>query len=272
MPSATETVSVVNSAIRTLMALGILGALGAGGWYGYQRFLAADQEARRVAEALADAHSKLELANAELERKTATINEQKREIERLDTSLRLLKVDHRIAQLTVLDQTAEGDSGRIVTLVQFQELDDRGKPLGPPRQFRIQGDLVYIDSWVVKFDDKYVEQADIDRSTSLVLFRRIFGEFQEPKDGFSLDEAGSRPAVYARGSRMSDFEKRIWDDFWAVANDEKKQAELGVRAAHGDAPSIKVQKGKTYRIQLRASDGLSITPEGAAPVPQKPAA
>ena len=265
MPSVTETVSVMNSAIRTLMTLGIVGALGAGGWYGYQQFTARDQEAKRVAEALADAQGKLERANV-------LINEQKQEIERLDTSLRLLKVNHRIAQLTVLDQTTDADSGEIVSLVQFQELDDQGKTVGEPQQFSIRGDLVYIDSWVVKFDDKYVEQADIDRSTSLVLFRRIFGEFQEPNDGFSLDEAGSRPTVYARGSKMSDFEKRIWDDFWAVANDEKKQEQLGVRAAHGDAPSIKVQKGKAYRVELRASDGLSITPEGNAPVPQKPAA
>ena len=111
---------------------------------------------------------------------------------------------------------------------------------------------MYVDAWVVKFDDKYIEQAAIDRSTSLVLFRRIFGEQQQPAEGFVLDESGMRPTIYGRGGNLSELEKKIWGDFWNVANDEARQAELGIRAAHGEAPSLKVQKGKSYRLELRA--------------------
>ena len=46
---------------------------------------------------------------------------------------------------------------------------------------------------------------------------------------------------------------------------ETKARELGIRAAHGQAVSIKTQKGKSYRILLRASDGLSIVPDGEVP-------
>ena len=49
--------------------------------------------------------------------------------------------------------------------------------------------------------------------------------------------------------------------FWSIANDKAKAEEKGIRAAHGDAVSMKVQKGKTYKVQLRASDGPSIVPE-----------
>ena len=145
------------------------------------------------------------------------------------------------------------------------ELNDEGRPVDGPRQFEIVGDVIYLDNWIVKFDDKYVEEAEIDRSTSLVLFRRLFGEHQEPKDGFPLDRGQGPPRAYTHGGVVSEFERKIWGDFWTIANDETKARELGIRAAHGQAVSIKTQKGKSYRILLRASDGLSIVPDGEVP-------
>ena len=119
-----------------------------------------------------------------------------------------------------------------------------------------------------------MQDADLERGTSLVLFRRIFGEMQQPIDGFPLDEIGSAPRAYLRGGKMSDFEKKIWDDFWAIANDPARAERLGIRAAHGQAVSMKIQKGKSYRVQLRASDGLSIVPEETPPAsgPKQPEA
>ena len=78
--------------------------------------------------------------------------------------------------------------------------------------------------------------------------------------------------MYGRGGEMSEFEKKIWGDFWEVANSETKQNELGIRAVHGEAPSIKVKKGKAYRVDLRASGGLSITNAGDVATPTPPPA
>jgi len=288
--SVVETVSVLNSAVRTLLGLVIVGGLGYGGWYGYSVYNEKDEATNRATKQLAEAKSALTRAEndiaekarslaektIELREKAVEINtlnvkvdQQQREISRLDTSLRLLKVDHRVARLTVLDQSTNADN-EITTLVEFQEIDDNGDPLDDPKQFQIKGDMVYIDTWVVKFDDKYVEEADIDRGTALVFFRRLFGEFQEPQQGFSLDQAGQRPTAYARGSALSAFEKRIWDDFWNVASDESKQVELGIRAIHGDAPSFKVMKGKSYRMVLRADGDLTFGPEPNAPARTPP--
>ena len=58
---------------------------------------------------------------------------------------------------------------------------------------------------------------------------------------------------------------QIWSQFWEFANDREKAASKGIRAADGEAVSIKTQPGKTYRIVLRASDGLSISPDNAPP-------
>ncbi|GIW95361.1 MAG: hypothetical protein KatS3mg110_3402 [Pirellulaceae bacterium] len=273
-----KTVSLISAVSRLLATLIVGFVVAVSAWVGWQVYRHVTAKERAEAQ-LADAQKKLEQAEkraealagdleqakAQLVAKAAEIRQLTEKVERLETSLRLLKVTHRVARLSILDQTTDPETGRTFTLVRFEEINDEGRPLGQPRDFRIEGDVIYLDSWVVKFEDKYIEQADIDRSTSLVLFRRIFGEHQQPKDGFELDQQGLRPLAYAQGGAMTEFERRIWEDFWNIANDPKKAAELGIRAAHGEAPSIKARKGMVYRVVLRASDGLSISAEQAAP-------
>ena len=67
---------------------------------------------------------------------------------------------------------------------------------------------------------------------------------------------------------MSDFEKRIWDDFWSVANDKSKQDELGIHAAHGLSAHVKAKKGMAYRVELGATGDVSLIPEDAPPEPK----
>lgn len=287
MPGVMDSVSTVNSLIRTLLAVVAAGAIGVVSWFGYSTYTSGDQALKDKERQLTAARNQIELKEQLLEEKQAElvkkdeeisdlnveIKEQEVQIQKLDTSLRLLKVNHRLAWLTVLDQGTDPETNEMYTEVQFVEVDKNGRALDEAKQFRIRGDIVYIDNWVVKFDDKYVEQADIERSTSLVLFRRIFGEAQKPMDGYPLDNVGARPKAYGQGEELSPFEEKIWTDFWGIANDENKARELGIRAAHGEAPSIKVKKGKSYKIELRASDGLSITPDnGPPPAIRKPAA
>jgi hypothetical protein len=170
-------------------------------------------------------------------------------------------MDSRVARLRVLDKKTDEATGELTTTVEFVELDDQGNEIGAPKVLRLEGDQIYIDFWVVKFDDKYVEQADLSRGTSIALFRRIFSEKRKPEEGFVLDEPNSLPAKYAQGGEPNEFEQKIWHDFWKIANDREAAEELGIRAAHGEAVSIKLEEGRSYRVVLRASDGLSIMPE-----------
>lgn len=273
-----ETVTTISSAVRTALATIVIGGLAIGGYVGYSTYNAeknaadrakkdleaAKQETEKVNAALAKATEEITLRDQQITTLNADVEAKKQQIQKLETSLALLKVDHRLARLKVVDQEVDTQTKEEYSDVEFVELNDEGEPIDVPRKFRIKGDVVFIDNWIVKFEDKYVEEADLERSTSLVLFRRIFGEMQQPIDGFPLDSPDKRPAAYAAGQReMTDFEKKIWDDFWNIANDEKKAAEMGIRAAHGEAVSIRVQEGKSYRISLRASDGLSIVPEAS---------
>ena len=64
---------------------------------------------------------------------------------------------------------------------------------------------------------------------------------------------------------MSPLERDIWANFWEYANSPAKSKQAGLRAAHGEAPSIRLELGKRYRVELRASAGLSIVPEDVPP-------
>lgn len=281
MPPVMETVKTVNSLLRTFIALAVVSMVGLASWLGYRNFheddlalarkeaelsqAQADLDAERAKAAAAEAEVKkqrqeITTLSADVAAKAQEIAQQKLEIDRLDTALTLLKVDHRLAELKVVEQGVDETTGESFSVIEFVEVNDDGAPIDKPRQFRIRGDIVYIDYWTVKFEDKYIENSDLDRSTSLCLFRRIFGEFQQPQEGYVLDEVGVRPTAYARGGKASEFEQKIWDDFWNIANNPEQAKALGIRAAHGEASYTKLQPGKTYRLELRASGGLTITP------------
>ena len=253
--------AALSSLLRSLLAVGVAGFLGFGGWVGYQTYYAHDIELRDRDARLAQLDKDLAQKTARIAALDARVVEQDQQIESLETALRFLKVDHRVAQIAVVDQTPATDDSPSLTSFRFVEVDAGGEPLEEPQLFTIEGDLLYVDAWVVKFDDEHVEADDPLRSTSICLFRRLFGEFQQPNEGFELDGIGSRPRAYSRGDDMTDLERDLWENFWDYANQPQRAAELGVRAAHGEAPSMRLRPDKLYRLVLRASDGLSIIAE-----------
>lgn len=268
MGRVTETIATVNSAVRTALVLAILGVIVVTGWIVNERIRGTDQELDAAREELASYRGKLVEAEDKIVNLEQDVTKKAEQISRLETAMRLLKMDKRLARIDVLEQKKNEETDKIETRLQFVELTPDGDPIGAPKEFTIAGDVVYVDNWVVKFEDKFVEQSDIDRGTSLALFRRIFGEYQTPSEGFAIDEVGSMPQAYSRGGQPSEFEQQIWQDFWTFANDQEKAKEKGIRAAHGEALSMKVEPGKSYRVSLRASDGLSITPETPSTQPQ----
>lgn len=253
MGSLMENVKTVNSAARTVLLMGALGIFGYGGYYGYSEYTKNERILKEQAE-------KIRLAGEEVEKLNREVIEKIAQIEKLETAMHLLKTDQRLARLRVVGIERNENGKAIKSQLEFVELSPQGDELSKPKQMELLGDLIYVDNWIIKFDDRYVEKGDIERGTSLCLFRRVFSEDTLPAQGITLDEVGMRPQAYARGGAMSDFEKKLWGDFWEFANDPKKAAEMGIRAANGEAVSIKVREGKTYSISLRASGGLSIAP------------
>ena len=275
-----ENVATINSLIRTILALVVVGAAGTGGLVAYRTYSAGENAEENLKEAekqLADVRDELKAKSSqldaklrELDEKNKTIEEQGEEIvtlnetidekneviEKQAIAMRLLKKDERKAIVSVVKQTGEGDD--LITTVRWVELGDDNRPIDE-RVFDIPGDIVKIDAWVVKFKDEYIEEADLIRGTSICLFRRIHGEYAQKEEVHVLDEFGAPPSVYRKGEQLSDFEREIWENFWDIANDPQRAEELGIRAAHGQINYQKVEAGGKYKIELRASDGLTIT-------------
>ena len=267
--------------LRAVVSFGWLALIAGGGWIGWRMFHSHDLELKERDDRLAQQEAELDRqtrAVTELEATVAErdetvaqqqdqigeleedVVEKQAEIDHLDLSLRLLKVEKRVAQVVVSRQEGSEEDGDLATLVKFVEVDGEGDALGSVKTLEIDGDVLYVDSWVVKFDDELVEGADSLRKSSMVLFRRMFGENQEPSEGIALDNPDQRPEVYGGDQPMSEFERGIWENFWEYANEPEKAQEVGIRAAHGEAVSMKLRPGRVYELTLRASGGLSFEP------------
>ena len=258
MGSVMENVKTINSAVRTGLLTVAVGIFGYGGYYGYNEYTKNERTLKEQADKIRKANEDVERLNRDVIAKVAVI-------EKLETAMHLLKTDQRLAQLRVIGIERDEKGKAVKSKLEFIELSPQGDAMSKPKPMELLGDLIYIDNWVIKFDDRYIEKGDIERGTSLCLFRRVFSEDTLPSEGITLDEVGMRPQAYARGGAMSEFEKKLWGDFWEFANDPKKAAEMGIRAANGEAVSIKVREGKVYNISLRASGGLSIAPVDDSP-------
>lgn len=229
------------------------------------------------------------LAERDLRIASLEVDVQQRDerIRALEHALHLLKVDHRVARLEVLEQfesalpassAAETSSTSdaapasapsstptsapaLRTRVRFTELGQGGERLGEPRELVVEGRFAYVEALVVKFEDDYVERGDALRGSSICLFQRIFGEGQKPSEGARLDPVGLRPRAYGGDELVDPQFEDLWRRFWDYANEPELARAKGVRAVHGEAPFIELRPGKSYRLELRASGGLSLRPE-----------
>jgi hypothetical protein len=206
--------------------------------------------------------SELEARATEIRRLESVVAEKERLVRALELANRLLKVQHRVARIEVLAQGAAADAPeRVRTTVRFTEFGADGEPLAPGQELTVEGKQVYVESLVIQFEDRYVEQGDALRGTSLCLFRRLFGEDQKPSAGVPLDSAGQQPLAYGGDTSADPVHRALWERFWDYANDPALARELGVRALQGEAPFVEARVGRSYRLELRAAGGLVIEAE-----------
>ena len=266
MPTMMENVKTVNSSVRTVLMIGILGVVGFCGYTGYNAYIKPGMEANQAKAQLEETEKKLadEQAARAAAEQTAAAAEQKAAVvqaknDRLETSMKLLKIDRRMANIEVL-QKSKNEKGEPTLLVRYTEVDELGNPVGSSRDFTLRGQQIYIDCWLVQFEDKYIEQQDLLRSASLCVFKSIYGEIDAPLGAYPLDDqTDHQPGVY-KDDAQNAFEAKIWSDFWNLSNDPSLQRELGIRASHGQANHIEAQEGKVYQVMIRSSGAVSLKP------------
>ena len=195
--------------------------------------------------------------------KDRVIEEQKRVIAELGVKLDRAWAEELVADVRVLSVK---DGQMALTFVQYEPGTEKA---ALTKSMTLPGEELYIDALVVKFDRKLVETGDGLRGKSLLLFRRAFGDQQKPVDGVPLFHQGNEsviPEGLQVDAQPSDFERQIWTRFWELANDPDKAKAEGVRIAQGEAPHVKAVPGQVYKLSLRASGGLEISPRLPAAV------
>jgi hypothetical protein len=202
--------------------------------------LTSDEQARTIQE--------LQRLNAEMEQRLA---EREAMIQRLSRS-------RRLAHVQITNQKRDVAGVVIETSLLFIELNDQGSELAR-QNFTIPGDVLYVDAWTVKFDAERVAEGDPLRGKTMVLLRRIYSDRLAPRDGYLIDTPGAVPPGYA-ASQVGQFEKRVWENFWAIATDSKIAREMGVRVAQGEAVYKPVREGQTFELVVDAVGGMSLMP------------
>src|SRR6476469_3296353 len=157
MGRVNDTISNVNSAMRNLLLLVLIGGAGYGGYKAYDLYNEPQKQLKDKQAALDDLQSKFKLANDDLaarQKEIADLSLQLKkkiaEVDRLEVAMKLLHVQHRLARLTVLEQReipslipaapstgteVVGSRPNVTTKIEFVDINDQGQPIGKPKTF-----------------------------------------------------------------------------------------------------------------------------------------
>jgi hypothetical protein len=198
---------------------------------------------------------------------TARLRREKEELEKqrvaLEQAVGRLTAEDRVAEVYIVDQVRAGEvlngqpAGNDVTTIEFVEVDREGHGM-PSKRFMIHDKVIFFDALVLRFDSEYVSLGDALRGKSLALFRRIYGEHQNPIEGFPVDPSGDVPNIFRVNPTPTPFEQQLWGQFWKLAADPDLAAKNGVKVAQGEAVYVPVERGQVWGLTLQNNGGLSI--------------
>ena len=177
-----------------------------------------------------------------------------KENKELQSAITNLKTERQIGYAKVISQTTT--DGKIITRLKFVETDRKDMLKRVlEKEYEIEGDIIYFDALIVKFDDQLVMAG---KEKSLYLWRRVYSDKMRPQDGFEIEIAGDEPKRYADiCSKLNLKDKQLfWKEIWKLADDKQGLAEFGITAIYGNAVYRKVQPGLVYVFKINSTGSL----------------
>lgn len=175
-----------------------------------------------------------------------------------------LSADSRIAEVLVTESRYNEQTQKVETTIKFLEYDSEAKPLAP-RYFTFQGNIIQFQSLVIRFQDRLVQSGDRVRGKSAYLFMKAFILDSEKAQVFDLTEVHAVPNGYKVPGVKSEFEAKIWEEFWNYALDPKARVHTGIKNAQIEAPGSMFLPGTIYTIHIEHDGGLRIDTQ---PIPE----
>jgi len=117
MSRISDTARAVNTGLRTLIAVALTCMVGAAGWFGYTAYTEPGRELHQAQADLKQAQQQLAQRDQRIAALSQDVRQKQLQIAQLETSPKLLKVDHRIAELTVVDPKTDTQTDTLFTTV-----------------------------------------------------------------------------------------------------------------------------------------------------------
>ncbi len=186
-----------------------------------------------------------------------TINELLDENKQLKQAISNLTHEEQIGYAKVIEQQTV--DGKLFTKIRFVETarDDKLKRV-LEKEYTIEGDIVHFDALIIKFGNKMVID---NKSRSMYLWRRIYGEKMAPEQGYLIEQPGAEPLRY--GDLLTDMSVRhkdvFWKNIWDLANDNEKLRKYDIEAIYGSVVYSKLEEGLIYIFKISPTG--QVTPE-----------
>lgn len=168
-----------------------------------------------------------------------------------------LQADSRIAEVAVTGVEFNPLTNQHMTTIKFLEFDALGQPL-EPRYFTFSGNIIQFQSLVVRFDEKFVRNADALKGKSVYLFWKVFMLDGERTQEYPVTNINEVPRGYKIEGPRNFFEEEIWRNFWQYALDPERAKLKGIKNAQIEAPGTRFVPGLIYTLRIEHDGGIRI--------------
>ena len=176
-----------------------------------------------------------------------------------------LEADSRAAEVLVTGVNLNEHDQKTYTTIKFLEYDSQGKPL-EPKYFTFSGNIIQFQSFVIRFDDTYVQNADKLKGKSAYLFWKVFVLDGKNTQEYEITKINDIPRGYKLEGETDPFEARLWRNFWSYALDPHQAKRSGIKNAQIEAPGTMFVPGLLYTIKIEHDGGLRIDSSMLSPI------
>ncbi len=175
-----------------------------------------------------------------------------------------LSAESRIAEVLVTKSEFNEQTKKVETTIKFLEYDAKGNPL-LPKYFTFHGNVIQFQSLVIRFADHFVKTGDKLKGKSAYLFMKAFVLDDNQTQVFEITKSQDIPTGYKTDEVRSEFEARLWEDFWKYALDPQARERTGIKNVQVEAPGSIFVPGTIYTLYIEHDGGIRID---TMPVPE----
>ena len=168
-----------------------------------------------------------------------------------------LEAESRVAEVLVTNVQYDENEKKLKTTIKFLEYDTKARPL-KPKYFTFPGNIIQFQSLVIRFDDIHIRTADKLRGKSAYLFWKVFMLDGKNTQEYDITPTSQVPEGYKIEGDKSEFEKKLWKQFWYYALNSEEAKKAGIKNAQIEAPGTVFIPGMLYTIKVEHDGGIRI--------------